>query len=63
LWICVEGAGAIGGERVVQGDVWLLPESGDQPAISGDGLMAGACESVQQQDSTLAKRVTVPAGD
>jgi hypothetical protein len=28
------GAGAIGGEAVRAGEVWLLPEQGDQPVIS-----------------------------
>jgi mannose-6-phosphate isomerase len=37
LWICVAGAGAIGGAPVRAGEVWLLPESGDLPAITGDG--------------------------
>jgi mannose-6-phosphate isomerase len=38
LWICVAGSGAIGGERVVPGEVWLLPESGGQAVITGDGV-------------------------
>jgi mannose-6-phosphate isomerase len=37
LWICIAGAGAIGGEPVRAGEVVLLEESGDQPAIRGDG--------------------------
>jgi len=37
LWICIAGAGAIGGEAVRAGEVWLLPERGDQPTVSGDG--------------------------
>jgi len=37
LWICIAGMGAIGGEAVRAGEVWLLPERGDQPAVSGDG--------------------------
>ena len=38
LWICIDGAGAIGGETVSAGEVWLLPEDGDQPVIGGDGV-------------------------
>jgi mannose-6-phosphate isomerase len=26
IWICLAGGGAIGGERFVRGDVWLLPD-------------------------------------
>ncbi len=26
LWICLEGNGAIGGERFQRGEVWLMPE-------------------------------------
>jgi mannose-6-phosphate isomerase len=37
LWICVAGTAAIGGEPVRAGEVWLLPETGAQPAIRGDG--------------------------
>jgi len=37
LWICIEGAGAIGSEPVRAGEVWLLPDSGGQPAIRGGG--------------------------
>ena len=37
LWICVAGAGAIGGEPVRAGEVWLLPETGPQPVISASG--------------------------
>jgi mannose-6-phosphate isomerase len=36
LWICLDGAGAIGGEGYRPGEVWLLPESGEQPAIVPD---------------------------
>jgi mannose-6-phosphate isomerase len=35
LWICIEGAGAIGSEAVRAGEVWLLPESSDQPDVTG----------------------------
>jgi mannose-6-phosphate isomerase len=37
LWICIAGAGTIGGQAVSAGEVWLLPEGGDQPVVSGDG--------------------------
>jgi mannose-6-phosphate isomerase len=37
LWICIQGVGAIGEEPVRAGEVWLLPETGDQPAIRGEG--------------------------
>ena len=37
LWICVAGTGSIGGAPVRAGEVWLLPETGAQPAVSGDG--------------------------
>jgi mannose-6-phosphate isomerase len=33
MWICVEGHGTIGGESCKAGEVWLLPESGEQPSI------------------------------
>jgi mannose-6-phosphate isomerase len=33
LWICIAGEGTIAGERFGRGDVWLLPEAGEQPAI------------------------------
>jgi mannose-6-phosphate isomerase len=36
LWICIAGTAVIGGERVRAGEVWLLPEKGDQPAIAGN---------------------------
>ena len=36
LWICVEGEGTIGAEPVRVGEVWLLPEEGEQPAVRGD---------------------------
>jgi hypothetical protein len=35
LWICVEGAGTIGEEAVQAGEVWLLPEAGEQPVVRG----------------------------
>lgn len=37
LWICLEGGGTIGAERFQAGEVWLLPDEGEQPAIAGDG--------------------------
>jgi len=37
LWIAIAGAGAIGDHAVRAGEVWLLPECGEQPAITGDG--------------------------
>jgi mannose-6-phosphate isomerase len=36
LWICLDGLGAIGDESYQPGEVWLLPESGDQPQIVPD---------------------------
>lgn len=33
LWICLEGAGRIGDEAVHPGEVWLLPEAGEQPEV------------------------------
>lgn len=35
LWICIEGSGTIGGEAVAAGEVWLLPETGEQPEVRG----------------------------
>ena len=35
LWICIGGAGTIGEEPVKAGEVWLLPDSGDQPDVTG----------------------------
>jgi mannose-6-phosphate isomerase len=37
LWICTAGEGAIGGQAVRAGEVWLMPEKGDLPAVSGGG--------------------------
>ena len=37
LWICLEGAGSIGGNPFRQGEVWLLPEAGPQPSIRATG--------------------------
>jgi hypothetical protein len=31
LWICLEGRGIIGGEAFQAGEVWLLPDQGEQP--------------------------------
>ena len=36
LWICLEGRGSIGGEAFQAGEVWLLPDDGEQPAIVAD---------------------------
>ena len=36
LCICLAGIGAIGGQRYQAGEVWLLHESGEQPAIAPD---------------------------
>ena len=33
LWICLEGEGTIGTDPFRQGEVWLLPEEGEQPVI------------------------------
>jgi mannose-6-phosphate isomerase len=33
LWICIRGAGTIGTQAVKAGEVWLLPESGEQPVV------------------------------
>ncbi|MGO9230932.1 MAG: class I mannose-6-phosphate isomerase [Bryobacteraceae bacterium] len=33
LWIAIEGAGIIGSEPYRRGEVWLLPETGDQPEV------------------------------
>jgi mannose-6-phosphate isomerase len=33
LWICIEGSGSIGGDAFRAGEVWLLPATGEQPAI------------------------------
>jgi mannose-6-phosphate isomerase len=40
LWICVEGHGNIGGEPYQPGEVWLLPETGEQPWIRTAGEAA-----------------------
>ena len=34
LWICLEGTAEIGDELVKPGEVWLLPDDGNQPAIT-----------------------------
>jgi mannose-6-phosphate isomerase len=39
LWICTAGTGAIGDEATRLGEVWLLPEAGEQPVIRGDGAV------------------------
>jgi len=33
IWIALAGTGEIGGQPYRRGDAWLLPESGEQPAI------------------------------
>jgi mannose-6-phosphate isomerase len=37
LWIVIEGRGRIGAEAFRPGEVWLLPDSGEQPEIRADG--------------------------
>jgi len=37
LWICVEGSATIGGELCHPAEVWLLPDSGEQPLIHSAG--------------------------
>jgi mannose-6-phosphate isomerase len=37
LWICLDGEGVIGTQPFRQGEVWLLPEEGDQPEIRTNG--------------------------
>jgi mannose-6-phosphate isomerase len=37
LWICLEGRGAIGAAGFKAGEVWLLPDEGEQAAIVADG--------------------------
>ncbi len=37
LWVVLEGAGTIGGEAFSLGEVWLLPDSGEQPEIRTGG--------------------------
>jgi mannose-6-phosphate isomerase len=36
LWICLSGSGGIADEGYQPGEVWLLPETGDQPPIAPD---------------------------
>ena len=36
MWICLEGRGAIAGEPFQPGEVWLLPEAGEQPALCAE---------------------------
>ena len=36
LWICLEGHGTIGTEAFQSGEVWLLPDDGEQPAATAD---------------------------
>jgi mannose-6-phosphate isomerase len=35
LWICIAGEGTMDGEAVRAGEVWLLPEMGEMPTVSG----------------------------
>jgi len=35
IWICVEGDAKIGSHAVRPGEVWLFPEEGEQPEVSG----------------------------
>jgi mannose-6-phosphate isomerase len=37
LLICLEGRGKIGAGAFQAGEVWLLPDEGDQPAVVADG--------------------------
>ena len=39
LWICLAGRGRIGSEAVRPGEVWLLPETGQQPTVHADAAM------------------------
>jgi mannose-6-phosphate isomerase len=36
IWICIGGNAKIGGEPVHAGEVWLLPDSGEQPVIEAE---------------------------
>jgi mannose-6-phosphate isomerase len=36
IWICANGDAKIGGEPVLAGEVWLLPDSGEQPTIEAE---------------------------
>jgi mannose-6-phosphate isomerase len=36
LWICLAGCGTIGGEPFQRGEVWLLPDEGEQPRICAE---------------------------
>ncbi len=37
IWICLEGRAQIGGEACAPGQVWLLPDAGEQPTIHAAG--------------------------
>jgi mannose-6-phosphate isomerase len=39
LWICLGGCGTIGGEPFNRGEVWLLPDEGEQPRIQAESEM------------------------
>jgi hypothetical protein len=36
MWIVIAGRGRIGQQAFRPGEVWLLPESGDQPEIHAE---------------------------
>ncbi len=36
IWICLEGRGRIGAEACAPGEVWLLPDAGEQPVIRSE---------------------------
>jgi mannose-6-phosphate isomerase len=36
IWICLQGKGRIGTEACAPGEVWLLPDTGEQPPVSTD---------------------------
>ncbi len=35
IFICIAGSGTIGSDSVKMGEVWLLPDEGEQPVVSG----------------------------
>jgi mannose-6-phosphate isomerase len=36
LWICMRGSATIGSQAVKAGEVWLMPDGGEMPAVRGD---------------------------
>jgi mannose-6-phosphate isomerase len=36
IWICLEGRGRIGGDGCAPGEVWLLPDAGEQPVVRSE---------------------------